>query len=156
MRPHGCPCRQVLSTSTTPIDWDGKPLGDIRVRASETEEAVEVAVAHTLPSGADVLLHWGVAPVGDQGWTAPDSALWPSVPSGARASTEPVGAYAVESKFPTAGGEYELLLKFPKWDAASSPSAPSPRPDEVRFVVLRRDPKRATCGSSKSASHVIL
>ena len=107
---------------------------------------MEVAVAHTLPAGADVLLHWGVAPVGDQGWMAPDPALWP--PS---ASTEPVGPHAVRSKFPTAGGEYELLLKFPKRPAAAALHAPPaiaqimsppPVPDEVRFVVLRRDPSR--------------
>ena len=138
--PRGGPLRQVLSTTTTPITWDGTPLGDIRVRASETEEAVEVAVAHTLPAGADVLLHWGVASEGVKGWAAPDPSLYPSALSGARAPTELVGAYAVESKFPTAGG-YELLLKFPKASASTSP-APAPRPDEVRFVVLRRDPKK--------------
>ena len=137
-RPRG-PWRQVLNT-TTPVTWDGEPLGDIRVRASETEEAVELSVAHTLPAGADVLLHWGIVPEGVKGWAAPDPSLYPSALSGARAPTELVGAYAVESKFPTAGG-YELLLKFPKASASTSP-APAPRPDEVRFVVLRRDPKK--------------
>ena len=125
--------------------WDGKPLGDIRVRTLETEDAVELSVAHTLPAGADVLLHWGVAPEGVPGWTAPDPSLWPSVPSGDRAPTEPAGAFAVESKFPTAGGEYELLLKFPKRAGAfAAPSAApaSSLPDEVRFVVLRRDPAK--------------
>ena len=126
--------------------WDGKPLGDIRVRTLETEDAVELSVAHTLPAGADVLLHWGVTPEGVSGWTAPDPSLWPSVPSGAAAATNKAGAQAVQSAFP---GEGELRLKFPKAVAGAAtagavPGAPPPPPlpAEVRFVVMRRDPAK--------------
>ena len=181
-------------STTTPVEWGGKPLGDIRVRAQETADAVELSVAHTLPEGADVLLHWGLVSEGRvSAWTAPDPALWPSAPDGAKAPTVPAGGAAVESTFPAAGDggiEHELRLRFPKpapaaaaalaahaaADApaaaptaaaaaplAASPSAspatapgaavspppplpesppPPPLPDEVRFVVLRRDPAK--------------
>ena len=152
------------------MEWGGKPLGEIRVRRLETAAAVELSVSHTLPEGADMLLHWGVVTGGHSpAWTSPDPALWPFTPSGAHAITMPAGGYAVESTFPAAESECELRpsgrelhLRFPKLAssaaAAVAPSAapaalPAPAaatlsppppslPDEVRFVVLRRDPAR--------------
>ena len=33
------------------MSWEGRALGDVRVRALETEEAMELSVAHTLEAG---------------------------------------------------------------------------------------------------------
>ena len=138
------------------MEWGGKPLGDIRVRAQETTDAVELSVAHTLPEGGEVSLYWGIAPEGHSpAWSAPDPAHWPFTPSGARAPTVPAGPHAVESAFPAAECvvelrqcEHELRLRFPKPAALTAAAAVAPTaavpssslPDEVRFVVLRRDP----------------
>ena len=160
------------------MEWGGKPLGDIRVRAQETADAVELSVAHTLPEGGEVSLYWGIAPEGHSpAWSAPDPAHWPFTPSGARAPTVPAGPHAVESAFPAAECvvelrqcEHELRLRFPKPEvttltaaaAAAPPAAvapPSSLPDEVRFVVLRRDPTQGNmwlkqkCAARSIAKH---